>query len=187
MTSPRPIDDLLRDSGWGELDGEAFLAGFAALVAERIGASAAGVRLLVDDGSRMVLRTVVLYERPAGQLADVADVAGPGIEGYLETMARRGGLAASRVDGDERLPSPLRARLAERGVHALLDAALSINGLVYGSVSCECRRPVAWAPRQVDALRRLTVRAGVEIVRQVDELLRLGGDAQRLAPVGPLD
>jgi hypothetical protein len=169
----RFIDDLLALADDGAA-ADIVLREFAALLAHELGGSGAGVRVLVDAGGAVVLRSVVHYER-TGAAAAAPDIEGEGIDAYVEAVARGAGLIALQPQADPRLPPALRRQFVQRHVRSLLDAALVVDGMVYGAVSCEAHESTRWTPGHMNAIRRLVARAAPTIVEVLN--------GQRLAPM----
>ncbi|HJW10615.1 MAG TPA: GAF domain-containing protein [Albitalea sp.] len=170
------IDLLCNRHDAGEVDGRAFLAGLPALVAQAIGCSRAGVRVAVETPAGRVLRAVTMHQRSVGRLVEVPDLAGDGVEPYLESLARQGGVIAPDVNSHPRVLRLLRGYAESQQLRSLMDAGISIDGMLYGALSCEqLGSPQQWSPRQLHLLRRVALRASPALVRLVADQVTAPG------------
>jgi hypothetical protein len=173
---PERISTLIGQTEWGEVDFSRFLLELAALLVQEIDCARAGVRMLIDTSAGRSLRTMAMHDALLDRAVDVPDVVDEALNDYLATVGRSGGFVAFQADIDPRVPPRLRKWFAETGTRSVMDVAINVNGLIYGTLSCEQRDVRQWAPRQLDLLRRIANRVGTVLVRGVDDELTTPGD-----------
>jgi len=145
-----------------------FLPMFARQMAVEIGCSRAGIRILLDDAHARVLRCATMYELSSERPLVVPDLHSDYSRRYFDTLLRVG---AVMVDDARKHPltAPFRETyLDPMDVYSMLDVNLSVNGLTFGTFSCEqTRSPVDWSPRQLNLLRRIASRASLSLIQAV--------------------
>jgi GAF domain-containing protein len=165
MTDFTAIDLLCSRHDRGEIDNRPFLNELAALLAQSIGCSRAGVRVALETSSGSVLRTLAMYELSASRLIDVPDLAGDGVQRYLRHLGRQGDIVAPDVTSHSDLPALLGSYVNAYGVRSLMDVGVSLNGSLLGTLSCEqLHERCQWSPRQVHLLRYFSERASSPLV-----------------------
>jgi GAF domain-containing protein len=91
-------------------------------------------------------------------------------------LARQGGVIAPDVNSHPRVLGLLRGYAQSQQVRSLMDAGISIDGMLYGALSCEqLGAPQQWSPRQLHLLRRVALRAGPALVRLVADQVTAPG------------
>lgn len=172
VAAPASISKLLGQSDWGEIDSETFLRELAWAIAGELQCARFGVRLVMDTPLGRTLKTVVMVDGSLNATVHVPDVIGDEVDEYLATVARCGGFIASHVEEEARIPSLLRDTLDQCDVRSLLDVSISLNGMIYGIMSCEHVGSAAqWSPHQVELLRRLAMKTAPTLIRVMNEQL----------------
>jgi hypothetical protein len=152
----------------GEIDRVQFLEQFTGQVADEIGCERAAVRLLIHSPEGPALRSIAMWDATRGQLLRVPDMRGPDTEPYFETLLREGCVVAPDCRSHPATQPFLADYLAPQGVQSLLDVAFSVNGVLYGSFSCEQRSgPMAWTAPQLNLLRRVASRACLTLMHAI--------------------
>ena len=183
VNAPASISKLLGQSEWGELDADTFMRELAAAMAQELGCERFAVRLVMDTRLGRTLKTVALFDRALHGMPHVPDIIGDEVDAYLTTVSRSGGLVATEVATESRMPDPVRDTFAQCGVRSVLDVAISLNGLIYGSMGCEqVRRTVHWTPHQVELLRRLAMKTAPALIRVMHKELTEPGDLWEPGP-----
>ena len=183
VNAPASISRLLGQSEWGELDADTFMRELAAAMAQELGCERFAVRLVMDTRLGRTLKTVALFDRALHGMPHVPDIIGDEVDAYLTTVSRSGGLVATEVATESRMPDPVRDTFAQCGVRSVLDVAISLNGLIYGSMGCEqVRRTVHWTPHQVELLRRLAMKTAPALIRVMHKELTEPGDLWEPGP-----
>lgn len=183
VNAPASISKLLGQSEWGELDADTFMRELAAAMAQELGCERFAVRLVMDTRLGRTLKTVALFDRALHGMPHVPDIIGDEVDAYLTTVSRGGGLVATEVATESRMPDPVRDTFAQCGVRSVLDVAISLNGLIYGTMGCEqVRRTVQWTPHQVELLRRLAIKTAPALIRVMHKELTEPGDLWEPGP-----
>jgi len=184
MTDLVAIDGLCTRRDRGEMDGPAFLCELTAMLARSIGCSRAGVRVIIDTQAGCILRTIAMYSNAAGRLVVVPDLVGVGVSLYLKCLGKQGGTVVPDVASSPRTASLLHDYSASQEVSSLMDVGISLEGMLYGTLSCEqvCT-PLQWSPRQIYLLRYTALRAAPALVRCLAEPHHLS--PIRLAQLAP--
>ena len=183
VNAPASISKLLGQSEWGELDADTFMRELAAAMAQELGCERFAVRLVMDTRLGRTLKTVALFDRALHGMPHVPDIIGDEVDAYLTTVSRGGGLVATEVATESRMPDPVRDTFAQCGVRSVLDVAISLNGLIYGTMGCEqVRRPLDGSPHQVELLRRLAIKTAPALIRVMHKELTEPGDLWEPGP-----
>jgi hypothetical protein len=181
--TPASIGKLLGQSEWGEVDTDTFLRELASTMALELGCSRFGVRLAMDTALGRTLKTVVMYDRSRRDTVHVPDIIGDEVDDYLGLVSRCGGLSAQRLADEARLPAIVLDCLGQCDVRSLLETAISLNGMVYGTFSAESVRvEAAWTPHQLELMRRLALKTAPTLVRVMTEELTRPGELWEPGP-----
>jgi hypothetical protein len=152
----------------GEIEQAEFLDQFTRRVAEDIGCSRAAVRMLVQVPGGAALRCLSMFDAGSGRLMQAPDLAAADGAAYFDELLRHGCIVAPDCR-DEPATAPFTASYFEpMNVYSLLDVAFSVNGVLYGSFSCEeagARHP--WVPAQLQLLRQIASRASLTLMHAI--------------------
>lgn len=152
----------------GEIDRIQFLEQFTRQMAEDIGCERAAVRLLIHSPEGAALRSMAMWDAIRGELLRVPDMRGPDAEAYFATLLRDGCVVAPDCRSHAATQPFVAGYLEPQGVQSLLDVAFSVNGVLYGSFSCEQRSgPLAWTPTQLKLLRQVASRASLTLMHAI--------------------
>ena len=153
----------------GEIDSAQYLEQLMRFVAAQIGCSRAGLRLFVDTSEGRVLRCVAMFDAPLDRMVGTPDILHPEDGLYLERLRRDGIVIAGQAMVDPATAGALRAYLAAGGIASLMDMSFSVNGVLFGTFSCEqLGSPIDWSPRQQQVLRRIASRASLTLMHVVN-------------------
>ena len=167
---PAPLD-LQTISGRlerGEIDSAQYLEQLMHFVADQIGCTRAGLRLFVDVAGGRVLRCAAMYDSRSGAMVNAADIFHLDGNLYLERLQRDGSVCVGDAMADPVTIGPLRDYLAAAGVVSLMDMSFSVNGVQFGTFSCEqVGQRVDWPQRQLQRLRKVASRASLSLMHVV--------------------
>jgi hypothetical protein len=151
-----------------EIDPRQFLSRFTRQMALDIGCSRACVRILLDSTQSRVLRSVAMYEPASERLVEAPDLNGDSAPEYFRALVRDGAVMATDARHDSATEGFAAAYLIPMDVYSLLDVNFSVNGLMFGTFSCEqVGAPQNWVPRQLRLLRRIAARASLSLLQAV--------------------
>ena len=168
MSDTRQIQNICGQLERGEIDNAQFLEQFTRELAERIGCSRAGVWIFVEAAEGRALRCAAMYDASRDKMVTAPDMVGAEVARYFEALTRDGCIVApdalthpatSGLDGDY---------LQRHDVRSLLDVCFSVNGVLFGTFSCEqVGNAVNWTPRQLQLLRKIGSRASLALVHAI--------------------
>jgi GAF domain-containing protein len=88
---------------------------------------------------------------------------------YFDALLRDGTVVASDVDSLPAVAPFRKGYLGPLQVRSLLDASFSVNGVLYGTFSCEqVGTPVPWTQQQVNLLRQISGRASLTLMHAIN-------------------
>ena len=157
----------------GEIDSTEYLQQLTRFVAGQIGCSRAGVRIFIDTPQGRVLRCVAMYDATLECMVGTPDMHNADQGLYFERLLQDGCVSVSRADTDPVTASLLKSYLVPANVSSLMDMCFSVNGVLFGTFSCEqVGKPADWSQRQLQALRKIASRASLSLMHAVSN----GGD-----------
>jgi hypothetical protein len=152
----------------GEIDGSEYLAQLTRFVATQIGCSRAGVRVLIDTPAGRSLRCVAMYDATLGRMTGAADIRNADQGPYFERLLQEGCVTVMHAGSDRVTSGLLVDYLLPANVSSLMDMCFSVNGVLFGTFSCEqVGAPVDWSQRQLQSLRKIASRASLSLVHAV--------------------
>jgi hypothetical protein len=152
----------------GEIDRVQFLEQFTRQMAGEIGCERAAVRMLINAPEGAALRSMAMFDAVRGELVRVPDMAGTDTEPYFDTLLRDGCVVAPDCHSHPATQPFVSSYLDPQGVQSMLDVAFSVNGVLYGSFSCEQRSGMlAWTPLQLKVLRQVASRASLTLMHAI--------------------
>jgi hypothetical protein len=161
-----------------EIDRAEFLERFTRQTATEIACSRAGVRLLVDTPEGQVLRCLAMYDAARDGPMQAPDMRGSDPSAYIELLSQDGYVTAADARTDPATAGFLDAYLAPMNVYSLLDVGFSVNGVLFGTFSCEMVGEIAnWTPRQLRLLRRIASRASLTLMHAINAQVDTGPGA----------
>jgi hypothetical protein len=154
----------------GEIDSAQYLEQLMRYVAAHLGCARAGLRVFVDTAEGRVLRCVAMYDAGLDRMVAAPDLVPTGGTAYFERLQRDGSVIAEREAADS--AAPLREYLETSKLASLMDVGFSVNGVLFGTFSCEQRSvdrvaPTRWTQRQLQSLRRIAARASLSLMHVV--------------------
>lgn len=155
----------------GEIDRDQFFDQLTRAVADLIGCTRCGVWVFVDTAEGRALRCMAMYDRRIDRIVGAADIyiadSGP----YFDTLVREGCVVASDARHHPATEGFLDDYLLPLDLHSLLDVCFSINGVPFGTFSCEqAGQPLVWSQRQVQMLRQVGSRASLALLHAATAL-----------------
>ena len=153
----------------GEIDSARYLEELMRFVAAQIGCSRAGLRVLVNTGKGRVLRCVAMYDAVLDRMVGAVDILHPDGGPYLERLQRDGSVTIGQAATDPVTAGALGEYLEASKIVSLMDMSFSVNGVLFGTFSCEqLGTPVEWTQRQLQALRKTASRASLTLMHVVN-------------------
>lgn len=153
----------------GEIDSAQYLEQLMRFVARQIGCSRAGLRLFVETTEGRALRCVAMFDAGLDRMVTAVDIPSPADGLYFECLQRDGSVSASQALIDPVSAGALREYLRACNVVSLMDMSFSVNGVLFGTFSCEqLGSPVDWTQRQLQALRKTASRASLTLMHVVN-------------------
>lgn len=150
----------------GEIDSAHYLEQLMRFVAAQVGCARAGLRVFVDTAEGRALRCVAMYDAATDRMVTAIDIQQAGGGAYYERLQRDGSVIAARTDAIS--AGPLRDYFDASKVASLMDIGFSVNGVLFGTFSCEqLGEPGTWTQRQLQSLRRISSRASLTLMHVV--------------------
>jgi hypothetical protein len=153
----------------GEIDSAQYLEQLMRFVAAQIGCTRAGLRLFIDTPAGRALRSVAMYDAAQDRMVGAADIVHAGSDPYLERLQHEGNVTASDAAIDPVTAGVLREYVADNAIVSLMDMSFSVNGVLFGTFSCEqLDKRVEWTQRQLQSLRKIASRASLTLMHVVN-------------------
>ena len=153
----------------GEIDSAQYLEQLMRFVSAQIGCTRAGLRLFVDTPEGRALRSVAMYDSAQNRMVAPADIIHAGTDPYLERLQHEGNVAVSDAATDPVTAGALREYVIANGIVSLMDMSFSVNGVLFGSFSCEqFDRRIEWTQRHLQSLRKIASRASLTLMHVVN-------------------
>jgi len=152
----------------GEIDRIQFFEQFTQQLTAEIGCSRAGVRMLITAPNGEALRCAAMFEVARAGLVKLPDMNGADMKPYFQTLLRDGCVVAPDVRSHPATAGMLDEYLLPLGVRSLMDVCFSVNGVLYGTFSCEqVGSTLEWTPRQLRMLRHIASRASLTLMHAI--------------------
>ena len=153
----------------GEIDSAQYLEQLMRFVAAQIGCTRAGLRLFVDTPEGRALRSVATFDATQDRMVGLADIVHGSTDPYLERLQHEGNVTVTDAAADPVTAGTLRAYVLANGIVSLMDMSFSVNGVLFGTFSCEqLDRRVEWTQRQLQSLRKIASRASLTLMHVVN-------------------
>jgi len=152
----------------GEVDSSEYLAQLTRYVAAQIGCTRAGVRVFIDTPTGRSLRCVAMYDATLNRMVGAADMNNADEGPYFERLLQDGCVTVMHARTDRVTSGLLIDYLLPANVSSLMDMCFSVNGVLFGTFSCEqVGAPVDWSQRQLQSLRKIASRASLSLMHAV--------------------
>ena len=169
MSEPSDLQSISGRLERGEIDSSQYLEQLTRFVVAQIGCTRAGLRVLVETAFGRTLRCVAMYDALLDRMVPAVDIDHPEGSGYLARLQSDGNVCIDDVRAEPPTAPSLRAYLEASGIVSLMDMSFSVNGVLFGTFSCEqLGAPVVWSQRQVQALRKIASRASLTLMHVVN-------------------
>jgi len=153
----------------GEIDSAQYLEQLMRFVAGQIGCTRAGLRVFVETTEGRALRCVAMFDASLDRMVSAPDIVHPDDGLYLESLRRDGNVTVGQVPADPAVAGALHEYLSAVGVAALMDMSFSVNGVLFGTFSCEqLGNATDWTQRQLQVLRKIASRASLTLMHVVN-------------------
>jgi len=165
MPDVRDIQELCGRLERGEIDRVQFLEAFTRTLAALIGCTRAAVWIFMDTAEGRALRCLAMYDREVDAPVGARDMINAAVGPYFDTLLAEGCVIAPDARGHAATKVFLDDYLLPLDIHSVLDVCFSVNGVLFGTFSCEqTRAPMVWTQRQVQLLRRIGSRASLALL-----------------------
>lgn len=152
----------------GEIDSALFLELFTRRMAQDIGCSRAGVRMLIETNRGAALRTMALHDFATNVNVRVPDMVADIPAPYFDALLREGCVIAPDCRTHPATTPFLLTYFEPQKVFSLLDVSFSVNGALYGCFSCEqIEATREWSPHQLKLLRRMASRVSLALMHTI--------------------
>lgn len=165
MPDVRDIQEICGRLDRGEIDRVRFLEDFVRALADLIGCTRAGVWVFLDTADGRALRCLAMYDRRLDRIVGAADMLNAAGGPYFDTLLSDGCVIAPDARTHPATTVFLQEYLAPLDIHSVLDVCFSVNGVLFGTFSCEqTGTPMAWTHRQVQLLRQIGSRGSLTLL-----------------------
>jgi len=152
----------------GEIDSAQFLELFTRRMAQDIGCSRAGVRMLIGARHGAALRSMAMHDTATDANVRVPDMTAADPSPYFNHLIRDGTVIAPDCRTHPATMPFLESYIEPLDVRSMLDVSFSVNGNLYGCFSCEqIGGTQAWTPHQVKLLRRMASRVSLALMNAI--------------------
>ncbi len=152
----------------GEIDSAQFLELFTRRMAQDIGCSRAGVRMLIGSRNGAALRSMAMHDVATDANVRVPDMTANDPSPYFNHLRRDGMVIANDCRTHPALVPFLESYIDAMDVRSMLDVSFSVNGSLYGCFSCEqIGGTQAWTPHQTKLLRRMASRVSLALMNAI--------------------
>jgi hypothetical protein len=152
----------------GEIDSPEYLKQLTRFVAALIGCSRAGVRVFIDTHHGRTLRSVAMFDATLGRMVAAPDMHTANDGPYFQHLKHDGFVSVAHAQASPVTAELLNEYLRPADVSSLMDMCFSVNGVLFGTFSCEqVGAPVDWSQRQLQTLRKIASRASLSLMHAV--------------------
>lgn len=148
-----------------EIDARGYLEQVAKLLTRWVGCSRAGLWTFVDTAQGPALHCVAMVDAGLPQRTGLpTDILSADHPAYFSMLLEEGCVVADDARSHPACVGFLDEYLRPQNVFSLLDVCHSVNGELFGVVTCEqVDAPVTWSARQLQTVRQLVSRAGLTL------------------------
>lgn len=165
MPDVHDIQEICGRLDRGEIDRIQFLEAFTRALAGIIGCTRAGVWVFMDTAEGRALRCLAMYDRVADGMVGAADMLNAAVGPYFDTLLADGCVIAPDARNHPATAVFRDDYLLPLDIRSVLDVCFSVNGVLFGTFSCEqTAAPVSWTQRQVQLLRQIGSRASLALL-----------------------
>jgi len=165
MPDVKDIQDICGRLDRGEIDRAQFLEQFTRALAGLIGCTRAGVWVFMDTAEGRALRCLAMYDARFDRMFGATDMLNAAVGPYFDSLLSEGCVIAPEARTHPSTAIFADEYLLPLDIHSLLDVCFSVNGVLFGTFSCEqAGAPMAWTQRQVQQLRQIGSRASLTLL-----------------------
>lgn len=158
------VQRLCADFEHREIDREEFLERCVRLVAATIGCSRAGVWVFLSAERERRMHCLAMYDGIRDCMTRVPDEQGPPVADYFLALEQTGHVIAADAAEHFATSGFFSKWLQGNNVKSLLAAAFSVNGRLYGALTCtQVGVTMEWNLKQLGALRTIGTRTSLAL------------------------
>lgn len=152
----------------GEIDSAEFLELFTRHMAQDIGCSRAGVRMIIGAHRGAALRSMAMHQVSTDANVRVPDMVADDSRPYFDHLMRDGMVVATDCRTHPALQPFMASYIEPMRVQSILDVSFSVNGTLYGCFSCEqLDAQKTWTPHQIKLLRQMASRVSLALMNAI--------------------
>jgi hypothetical protein len=152
-----------------EIDSAQYLDQLMRFVVSQIGCSRAGLRLLLETPLGRTMRCIAMYDATVDRMVSADDIVHSNGDLYFERLLHDGSVTITNPRSDPVAAGAMGDYLAASRVVSAMDMSFSVNGVLYGTFSCEqLGAPAEWTQRQLQVLRKIASRASLTLMHVIN-------------------
>jgi GAF domain-containing protein len=164
MSQLNALQALCRQLLDGEICEDTFLERCTRMVAEAIECSRVGVWMFTHDVGGKRLTCLKMFDRTRDRVVHVPEEQEQKVAPYFEALQEEGHIVAPDAHAHPATAGLFVQNLESTGVKSLMAAAFSVNGILYGALTCtQLNEPKQWTSRQLQSLKRMGARASLAL------------------------
>lgn len=165
MPDVKDIQEICGRLDRGEIDRDQFFELLTRAISDLIGCTRSGVWIFIDTAEGRALRCMAMYDRRVDRIVGATDILNAASGPYFDTLVTEGCVNASDARNHQTTAAFVDSYLRPLDLHSVLDVCFSVNGVPFGTFSCEqAGAPVVWTQRQVQLLRQVGSRASLALL-----------------------
>lgn len=165
MPDVKDIQEICGRLDRGEIDRDQFFELLTRSVADLIGCTRCGVWIFIDTAEGRALRCMAMYDRRVDRIVGANDMLNAASGPYFDALVTEGCVNASDARHHPATAGFVDDYLRPLDLHSVLDVCFSVNGVPFGTFSCEqAGAPLVWTQRQLQVLRQVGSRASLALL-----------------------
>jgi GAF domain-containing protein len=139
---------------------------------QQVGCSRTGLWVFDECKEGRSLHCLGMYDRTKDRMVRVSDEAGHAAQPYFDALVRQGHVVAHDARTHPATRAFFHEKLLGSGVRSLMASAFSLNGALFGAFTCtQVHAPVAWSPRQLAVLTKISSHATLALTHAGSDAL----------------
>lgn len=165
MPDVKDIQEICGRLDRGEIDRDQFFELLTRSVADLIGCTRCGVWIFIDTAEGRALRCMAMYDRRVDRIVGASDMLNAASGPYFDALVSEGCVNASDARNHPATAGFVENYLRPLDLYSVLDVCFSVNGVPFGTFSCEqAGAPLVWSQRQLQLLRQVGSRASLALL-----------------------